>query len=402
MSFQKLLSKTLRTISIVGTSSVILQLSFINPSVAMDEEYIERSSPHIHSSFFECDFTHLTEAQQLVDLAGFLPEPTRLFFRSSAKTYDRTQFLGLLTPEGEKTFLSGFMPSFDEEPAIVPSLVVNSEDLNPEEIAALMQLMSMGSSRVDKKQLHERHLKKRYTPHIENIVHEIETRGSLNYQLFDSFFAHLLGIGKLWWVKTEEGYDIVVEKQQSYIYPREEVANLLQQLQDIGFLKNFNKANLSSVEQFYSISHQFDRFDKRNKEEIKQLVIAGGHVGIKGIESIGKCRNALTIDLSPLELPDIIANINDKELVEALVERYRGKLDCIVDTSCCGFVFDETSAPSLLQLLRPGGRLLCRNPMGSEQIQQNLVDIYVQKYGLKPVYSNDPDSFSIVAALQKQ
>lgn len=413
MIFKKLLSRTLKTISIVGASSVILQFSFINPSVAMDEfqESIdELSSSSRRPAFFEYDFTHLAAAQKLIAEAKFLPEPICLFFKRSAKTYDRRQFLSLLNPEGEKVFLSSFMPSFEEHKVKEPSTILmeNMEDLPPEVAAAFeefQKIAALESSVNHLKQRHEQYLKERYTPFIKNIEHEIEMKGPLNHQLFDNFFAHLRGIGKLWWVMTEDTFDIVVEDQGKYIYPQELVTDLLQKLKDIGFLKNFNKDNTSSVEEFYSVSQQFDRFHKHNKEEIKQLWIAGGHLGIKGIESIGKCRNALTIDLSPLELPDIIADINDKELLKILVECYEGKLDCIVDTSCCGFVFDvKESAPYILRLLRPGGRLLCRRPTGAEHVDSYLVDIYTQQYGLKPIYSDNLNDFlgSRVTALEKQ
>ena len=394
---------------------------FSSPSLAMEETEDDvgelttpctsQSSSHKASPFFEYDLTRITQAQQLISQSSFLPEAIRLFFQRSAQMYDRTQFLDLLTPAGEERFFSNLMPvpneNNTEESQLAPislGVMENCEDMDPEEIEALRELemqvqMSMQTARARASQERERYLRGLYTPHIENINHEIETKGPLNHQLFDSFFAHLLGVGKLWWVMKEKGFDIVVEEQEKYVYDRQDVIHLLQNLEGIGFVNNFTAGSLSCIEQFYNPSNQLQRFHENNKEVVTQLVIAGGHLGYGEIQSISKYRNALTIDLSPLELPDIIEDINDTELLEGLVRSYEGKLNFIIDTSCCDFVFDpDTTAPYLLRLLRPGGRLISRRPYGLEIIDSSLADIYVKKYNLKPIFSDRYDS---IVALEK-
>jgi hypothetical protein len=424
MHFKKLLLKTLSTVSVWGLSSILLELPFISSVSAMAgiEDELPTScashpQSHKASSLFEYDLDHIIEAQQLINDATFLPEPIRLFFINSVKTYNRAQFLSLLTQEGKESFLSNFMPAaYEMPPEEIAKFteyqnnflkhLIETSDMPPEAVLEFIefqkvQLISMQTGHARAQEATKKNLEQLYTPHIENIKHEIDMKGSLNHQLFDSFFAHLLGVGKLWWVKTETAFEVVEKEPEKYTYDRVAVTHLLQKLQDIGFLKNFTTESLSSFEQFYTIANQLKRFHENNKEEITQLVIAGGHIGYYGIESISKYRNALTIDSSPLELPDIIADINNKELLEELVIKYEGKLDSIIETSCCGFVFDLEAGSLLLRLLRPGGRLIAKLPTGYECIDTALAETYIAKYGLKPIFSDNYYQPNIVALEKK-
>ena len=124
-------------------------------------------------------------------------------------------------------------------------------------------------------------------------------------------------------------------------------------------------------------------------------------------------KNALTIDLDPLRVPDIIADINDEKLLSTLVEHYESHFDTVYDTFNSfyfGSAYKEETVNTLVRLLKPGGSLMRATSSSTEYPEECPSDYeisagdstnhLIEKHDLIPVYSiNDKD---IIIGLKKK
>lgn len=380
-------------VSSLALSGVLLGFTFTSPSWAMDKEIDEvREIPtrtQTYASFLKYDLSKLEEAEKVIAQAGFLQEFARSIFAQYVKIYDRTQFLPYCNPENQKAFLS---------------TVLAADTFNlPEELQEHVPPAVVQTLKIEYKNSKEKELPSLYEPYFRNIKHNIHEKGSLNYALFDTFFYHLLGVEP---PRLGEG----CWRTNVMSYSQENICSLLLQLEAIGFLKNFNMDSLTNVEEAYGPLEQLKFFqNKTKKEDVTNLVIAGGHIGRKFMESISRYKNILSIDLSAFEIPDVIADINDPRLLSTLVKYYSSHFNAIYDTSnmdglrAGGFIQPKT-AKTLVKMLRPGGRLM-RQASWQEQpeiIDECTAQHFIKEYDLVPIYSDSPEHHGKIIALQKK
>lgn len=374
--------KNLNIISILALSSVLLTFSFSTPIWSMNEEpEVEGDSPKvkIRPGFFKYDLSKLDKAKQIIVETDFLPAYIRSIFVRYVEAYDRTQFLKYDDSSAKKAFISTLATSeFPMDPAVCELLPTD-----------LLKSLRKGF---------KTDIKLQCEPYLRNVEYNIRTKGSFNYALFDSFLYHLLGVGQSW---MDE------EHSTPNPYSQENVTHLLLKLKEIKFLTDFKMESLSTLEETYSPREQLNFFHQNNTEEITDLVIAGGHVGRKGIESISRYKKTLTVDLSPFELPDVIAAINDPRLLEALLERYESHFTAIYETSntkglASGGIIKSEAAACLVRMLKPGGRLSYA-PIayeGSSEIDDITAEYFIKKYDLIPIRSSEDEK--MIIALQKK
>ena len=392
--------------------SSILLGCIISPCWAMDDKDDQKSftTPHNSSeknltdfySHFDYNHNYIQEASTLIRDAKFLPEAVRTFFESGARDFDRTQFRGKLGVEKKETY--SYL-------GIETSLRVLDSNTGrrikgkflPDDI-----LLGLAKGFKNRRALV-------YDKALKDLEYSISTRGEKDTDFLNSFFSHLLGIGKVFYLNHDkinpmdhsffyylsgigspESNQTEEEKQNIYIYPQDKVKELFIQLQESKFLKNFNIESLPT----YNPSQQLRVF-KANTKEITDLVIAGGHIG-NGIMSVSPYKNTLTIDLNPLVFPDIIADINNKDFLNTLSECYKGYLKNIYETSNFSNTFsllEEETMKCLIGLLCPGGRLNIATMVCGNQIETNTANNLAQKYQLKLIYS---EQFSdMIIALEK-
>ena len=374
MLSKNFLPLTFHTVSVLTLSAILLGSSLTSPTWAMEEE-ITRDTPHaqIRPSFFKYDLSHLEKAKIIIDQADCLPQEIRAQFNRYAETYDRRQFLQYADPDKKEEFLSAILST---HPLPVSQEILQS--LSPE-LIEILEANYKSSFKKEQSPCYEIYFK--------NVELNILEKGPLNYALFDAFVYYLLGVGEK---RSEE------DSRKALLF----------QLAEIGFLRDFNKESLSNVEENYSPLMQLNFFHETNRAEVTDLVIAGGHRGRSGMESIGRYNNTLAIDLSPFQAPDIIADINDEKLLGALFTRYESHFNAIYETSNMNglrrnsFIKPET-IDILVRMLRSGGRLM----YGSSVDEQNFIDndvaqSLIEKYDLTPMYSSEyPDK---IVALQKK
>ncbi|MBY0500676.1 MAG: hypothetical protein K2P93_01575 [Alphaproteobacteria bacterium] len=387
MLFKNFLAKILNKTPILAAAGFLFGTIFTNTTWAMEETIKDahiaipfKSHIQTYASFFSYDFNYLEEARQVVAHAHFLPEEIRSFFEKSAKTYDRKQFLKYFELQDNTQFLLNLDPE-------------NANILSEERLSLLD-----AESKLKFQKICLSEIKSIYEPYLTNIKYIIKINGRINTELFDSFLFHILGVGKAYsgWFSEEEA-------NQRYSYSAYNITRLLQGLHEVQFLKNSDFGSLLSLKNSYSPADRLKCFNEKGKESISTLVIAGGHVGRVGIESITQYRNTLTIDLSPLQAPDIISDINNSDLLNGLVTYYRGALDYIYDTSNVSnfTIFCPETMECLAHLLRPGGQLISTNSLNQHKpIERTTANHLMEKYSFKPIYrEEDVDS---IIALEKQ
>lgn len=355
---------------------------------------------------FHFDFTKLHIAREIVRSALFLPTKIRTFFERSTEIYRRDSFLKYVHESSWDDFCTLFESEFQEKYEDQLSLSSNIQafiGFNPEEA---------------RKQFVNRK-KRDCLPFWSNIESDIEERGSENGLLFDGFFAHLLGVGVIYPTFAEmERYKLEATKfklayeegniedllKKSHDYKPFLVEEFLQKLHRARFLTNWNPNLLLSAKEFYRPKHQLERY-RISRKEPTTLVIADGRIGASKIESISRYgSDILTIDQNPLQLPHIISNINDKDLLTGLSKYYTGKLNTILETSNIGNKFcilDEETMECMIHLLQPGGQLISRRLDGWEEIDRDKAEALITKYDLKPLYwQGNPEN--PVVALEKK
>jgi hypothetical protein len=383
-----LLSNTWNTVSILALSGVLLGSTFALPTWAMEEEGQDQYTilhTQTHASFFNYDLTYLEEARQVVAQADFLPEPIKLWFKVSAETYDRRKFLPYLDPKEQENFFDHMASKVTKSPmpdetraaisAIDPGLIEKLDELYCKTFRDSLPAL--------------------YQPYFNNIEDNIRERGTLNYALFDTFFHMLLRINEIY--SFHEGNS----------HPQAAPQKIFQKLEQANFLKNFDAESLTKVEEIYGPCEQLKLFHKNKKKEVTDLVIGGGHRGVKGIKCISQYKNTLTIDLCPSELPDIISDINNPQLLNALLGHYESHFQAIYDASnmsgfnADGFIKPETTN-YLVRLLRPGGFLMQQASEDVKPFRFNdaTVKHFKETYDLIPIYSSEnPEQ---VVSLQKK
>lgn len=351
-------------------------LFFSLPTFAMEnpveqDKRTSFSTKPITSSFVY-DLSKLKKASKVVAQADFLTDRARSFFEESTQCCNRSQFTQyLLDPITRKAFLSKTDPNIQElldfhsnpEPS-------NSDSAN---YPAVIKIL-------------EDELERRYKPYFDNVSYDIQVNGPFNTNLFDSFFYHLLGVGE--------------SEVDQKPYALEDVKNLFVQLKKIGFLKNFNDGVEIYTKEIYDPLKKLRSFNEARKEGITDLVIAEGHRGPSKMSSITLYQNnTLTLDISSLCVPDVITDINNEEILKELVACYKGRLDTIYDTSNIPNLTTLETNGYLVQLLKPAGRLMFRFFGELQTIPEDTVKSFVEKYHLKPIYSQKfPSS---VIALEK-
>lgn len=351
-------------------------LFFSLPTFAMEDpvEQDKRTSFSTKpiTSSFVYDLSKLKKASKIVAQADFLTDRARSFFEESTQCCNRSQFTQyLLDPITRKDFLSKTDPNiqklldFHSNPE--PS---NSDSAN---YPAVIKIL-------------EDELERRYKPYFDNVSYDIQVNGPFNTNLFDSFFYHLLGVGE--------------SEVDQKPYALEDVKNLFVQLKRIGFLKNFNDGVEIYTKEIYDPLKKLRSFNEARKEGITDLVIAEGHRGPSKMSSITLYQNnTLTLDISPLCVPDVITDINNEEILKELVACYKGRLDTIYDTSNIPNLTTLETNGYLVQLLKPAGRLMFRFFGELQTIPEDTVKSFVEKYHLKPIYSQKLPSS--VIALEK-
>ncbi len=337
-----------------------------------------------NQSIFSYNFEYVNQAYAIIETTEFLPEDVRSFFRIHARDYDRTQFLRYASDLNLRNeFISNITPSFEEW----------TEPFHPDMKEALRKWPQDMKDRHQKQQTEE--YKNIYEKFFDNINDTIAQRGPRDIQSFESFFLHLIGIG-----------EVYTGEQHKYKYNFEDVGALLTELKKVGFLQEDSPVDPSFIREIYSPAQKLDSFFKgTSKEDITNLVIAGGHVGLPAMSSISRYKNSLTIDLCFYEVPDVISDINDKELLETLVNYYEGHFLNIYETSNYGDInkiLEPETIKYLVRLLKLGGRLMCGSSTTSD-INEETAKALAKEHNLKMIYKNDNALESpIVIALEKK
>jgi hypothetical protein len=366
--------------SVLIVARILLGPILETPCWATDIEPIA----HVHTakSPFVYDLNHLGEAQQVVAQVNFLPENICSFFERGVKTYDRREYQ-YFDFESKSELLSNLI-----------SYYPFARIFSSEGVLAQLELEHPECSVFKKQVLTE--VESIYEPYLENVQYSINKYGNLNTDFLDAFFYHLLGVGI--------AYECSLSKEevaQLYTYSQDNVTGFLQKLQEVEFLRNLDLERLLSLKESYSAIRQLDQFNANEREKLEALVIAGGHIGLPGIESISRYKNTLSIDLSPLELPDVISDINNPALLERLKHYYTGQLNSINDTSNFGdfTILQPDTIKDLAVLLRPGGCLIGTLNGKQEPINKLIADD-LEQYGFKAIYSDEYTD--TIIALEKQ
>lgn len=383
---------------------IFLGLIQLSPVFSMDNDYeldqqtngLERKATSPGAlSLFGFDIHHIEKGISIVDCADFLPQDIRNTFKTYGANCDRTKYLKQETIDKEKSQISSAIQSeIDQILWLMKearrqtrgSGEANPNNQNEEQFETFT------------KEIEDRFVSgrksenfKKLEPQLQNIEYIIAKKGETNLQMFDCFFAHLLGIGKIF---TES---------PNYKYSLEQVVPLLEQLQHINFLNGYDKKHFTDerIKDFYNPARQIQRFIKNSKEEIFSLHIGGGHRG--AYIYISPYQNTLTVDLDFHQLPDIISDINDKDLLTALKDHFKGKLKEIYDTSNLGMfnVLKSDTIKDLAELLAPGGLLMQGWPNNILTITEDkeMLEGLAKNYDLKIKF--DPSTKDIIA-LEKE
>lgn len=304
----------------------------------------------IHAENFY-NFEYLEKAKDIIKQTDFIPESIKKYFVECADSYDRAAIAHSINQLGKEVFL---------EKEIIK--VLGNERQYSKQILDFMVKQDM----------------EKYQIAFDNVGSDLKAKGQFANNLFDAFFYHLYGIGKKY-----AGFYSEQEAQRLFgNYPPLEREQLINKLKQSGFLQ-------SNAHFEYDPSQKLrDFMSEHPKGEITTLIIAGGHVGLPGLMSISRFKNALTIDLSPLQAPDIIIDINDPDFLNLLYNKFENHFALIKDTSNVSDaeIFKPATLEKIIDLIRPGGELvLSTNSNGNVGVVSDKIREFLASKGLTPL-----------------